>query len=39
MLVRRTLDGEPVESAVAAVKRDLWSVMKTDYCLWPVYDV
>lgn len=26
--MRRTLDGEPVDKAAAAVKRDLWPVMK-----------
>lgn len=39
MFVRRALDGEPVPSAAKAVKRDLWGVMKNDYCIWPIYDV
>lgn len=39
MLMRRTMDGEPLASATAAVKRDLWPVMKNDYKIWPAYDV
>ncbi len=39
MLMRRTLDGESLQTASAAVKRDLWDVMKMDYKIWPIYDV
>lgn len=39
MLMRRTMDGEPFDTAAAAIKRDLWGVMKTDYKIWPIYDV
>lgn len=33
MLMRRTMDGEPLASATAAVKRDLWPVMKVGRCI------
>lgn len=39
MLMRRMMDGENYETASKAVKRDLWGVMKTDYKIWPFYDI
>jgi hypothetical protein len=39
MLLRHMLEGRPVREAAASVRRDLWPVMKTDYRIWPIYDV